>query len=206
LRETKECGQEFFADFCVREDNVSESGDPHRQQLAHQLVLLDRISRGGPFLDCLAIGCAEDLNIEALGACCESLLVADFSPMALESARQRRQWPGRTAFAGFDLRRDPIPGTFDLIVVVGVLDYFSRPSTFWRIRQKLAAALRPGAHLMIETVRSDDPLLDNFWWNKVMIKGKWINPYIAQHPALTTVEAVETAGYTITVYRKVLAS
>jgi SAM-dependent methyltransferase len=133
---------------------------------------------------------------------CDSLLVLDISPTALERARRRRPWSERIRFVEFDLRHNPIPGSFDLIVIAGVLEYFARLSTFHRTREKLAAALKPGGYLMVETTRMAYPIGDTCWWCRTMIVGKWINFFIAKHSSLAVIHSVETDDYVITVYRK----
>jgi 2-polyprenyl-3-methyl-5-hydroxy-6-metoxy-1,4-benzoquinol methylase len=171
-------------------------------RFATQTVLLNAISERRRLQKGLEIGCGEGLFTETLFRQCESLLALDISTVALERAKQRQLWNNRIRFAQFDLRNDPIPGTFDLIVIASVLEYLARPGTFRRVREKLAAALQPGAYLMVETTRNVYPVGDDCWWCKIMPIGKWINFFIANHEALTMVDSVETDDYVITVYQK----
>ena len=154
------------------------------------------------FADALEIVCAEGWYTEMLNEKCRSLLALDISPTALHRAHRRRAWHETVAFRQFDLRRDPMPGSFDLIVVASVLEYFSRPATFRRVREKLAHSLRPGGYLMVETTRSIDTAMDGCWWRGWLLQGKAINTFIAQHPALSEIGAAESDWYVITVYRK----
>jgi SAM-dependent methyltransferase len=203
-REEEECSQgSIDGYFHLRKDPWDYECNPiERQRFVGQAALLDDISRRTLFPNGLEIGCAEGLFTEVLAARCESLLVLDISRTALERARRRRPWGDRIKFVEFDLRHNPIPGNFDLIVVAGVLEYFARRSTFHHVRKKLAAALRPGGYLMVETSRAAYPIGDNCWWCKTMIIGKWINFFIAKHASLAVIHSVETEDYVITVYRK----
>ena len=163
--------------------------------------LLDSTRNGALFRKALEIGCAEGCFTELLADRCESLTVLELSPTALERARTRRLWPTHVHFSSFDLRRDSIPGHFDLVVVAGVLEYFSRRRTFFAVREKLVAATTPGGHLLIETTRPP-PVVDDSWWARYLVRGRWINTFMARHPALTTVHTFMNDLFVITLYRR----
>jgi SAM-dependent methyltransferase len=189
-------------DFTDRNDPWKYETNPmEHARFAQQTELLDEVRKGGLFKSGLEIGCAEGRYTETLAERCESLLVLDLSPTALARAQSRRQWPERVRFAAFDLRSDVVPGTFDLIVVAGVLEYFSRPSTLRRIRENLIAALRPNGYLLVETSRWN-PIVENAWWGRRLIRGKWINALVSEHPSLTVVSSVMTDSYSIVLCRK----
>jgi 2-polyprenyl-3-methyl-5-hydroxy-6-metoxy-1,4-benzoquinol methylase len=107
-------------------------------------------------------------------------------------------------FAQFDLRRESLPESFNLIVITGVLEYMPNPLTLHRVRKKLVDALRPGGYLMVETTRRTDATdrLENSWWSKLLLRGKWINQFIMRHPLLSPVSSVETDWYVIALCRK----
>ncbi len=178
-----------------------ETSAAERDRFVKQTELLDEARDGRLFDTGLEIGCAEGLYTEVIADRCESLLVLDISPTALARARSRRAWTERVRFGAFDLRSDAIPGTFDLVVITGVLEYFSRPTTFPRIREQLAGALRPGGYLLVETTRSN-PVVENSWWGERLIRGKWINIFISHHPSLIVVSSVMTDLYAITLLRR----
>jgi hypothetical protein len=127
--------------------------------------------------------------------------VLDISPTALARAQNRRNWFERVQFGAFDLQHDAIPGTYDLIVVAGLLEYFKRPPTLFKIRQKLTEALRSKGYLMIETSRAN-PLVEDSRWGRRLIRGKWINAFISGHPSLAVIHSTITESYCITLYRK----
>ena len=131
-------------EFARRTDPWNYETNPLEQtRFLKQTELLDEARENRRFQSGLEIGCAEGLYTEILAERCESLLVLDLSPTALARTQHRRQWSERVRFGAFDLRSEAIPGTFDLIIVAGVLEYFYRRSTLLKIREKLIAALRP---------------------------------------------------------------
>ena len=164
--------------------------------------MIDTASDGEHFRRGLEIGCAEGLYTEVLAQRCDSLRVLDLSPTALARARGRRRWPDSVTFGAFDLRRNIIPGTFDLIVVTGVLEYFSRPSTMARAREKLVAALAPGGCLLVETTRNNR-VVEGSWWGRYLVRGKWINHFFSCHPSLVVESDHCDEMFAITLLRRV---
>jgi SAM-dependent methyltransferase len=189
-------------DFAERNDPWRYETNPvEHARFLKQTELLDDVRNGQLFESGLEIGCAEGLYTEILAERCKSLLVLDLSPTALARAQGRRRWSERVRFAAFDLRSEVVPSTFDLIIVAGVLEYFSRPSTLFRIREKLTAALRPNGYLLVETTRVN-PIVENAWWGRRLIRGKWINAFISGHPSLTIISSLMTDSYSLTLCRK----
>ena len=178
-----------------------ETNPTERERFRDQTDLLDAVRGGEMFRSGLEIGCAAGLYTEILAQRCKLLLALDISPIALEIARRRCNCTGRVQFNTFDLRLEQMPGTFDLIVLAGVLEYFNRPATLFRIRQKLAAALEPGGYLLVESTRRRQ--LEDSWWGRRLIRGKWINVFIGQHPLLSVEGSVLTNSYAITLCRRI---
>ncbi len=179
-----------------------ETNPTEWQRFEDQTELIDRVAQGHKFASGLEIGCAEGLYTELVAERCESLLVLDISQAALAKTRKRRQWTERVQFGVFDLRLETIPGTFDLIVVAGVLEYYSRRRTFLRVREKLAAALKPEGYLLVETTRRYF-IIENSWWAPYLIRGKWINEFVSRHPSLRVVSSTVTDSFAITLYQKI---
>ena len=167
----------------------------------HQTAVLDRVRRDRALGDVLEVGCAEGFFTEVLATRCERLLAVDLSPAALERARRRRDWSGAVEFAQWDLRGDPLPGTFDMIVVAGVLEYFYRPSLLNRARDKLVGGLREGGLLFVVTTRSRPS--EDAWWARLLPRGVQVNRLVARHPALRTVAAETADWYEIVVLERV---
>jgi cyclopropane fatty-acyl-phospholipid synthase-like methyltransferase len=182
-----------------------ETNPLEQARFLKQTELLDAARGDRPFQFGLEIGCAEGLYTEILAERCESLLVLDLSPTALARTQSRCGWSERVRFNAFDLRNEAIPGTFDLIVVAGVLEYFSRPYTFFRVRKKLTGALRPNGYLLVETTRAN-PVVENAWWGRRLIRGRWINVFVSEHSSLAIISAATTDSCSITLYRRVESS
>jgi SAM-dependent methyltransferase len=187
--------------FAKNKDHLNYKTNPtERRRFQDQTRLLDAVRNGGMFRAGLEIGCGAGVYTEVLTQRCESMLVLDISPFALDLARKRRQWSNRVQFGTFDLRKDEIQGTFDLIILAGVLEYFNRPSTLFRVREKLVNALKPGGYLLVETTRR--PVLENTWWGRRLIRGQWINWFMSQHPSLSSLASRDTEAYAISLYRR----
>jgi SAM-dependent methyltransferase len=172
-------------------------------RFCRQRELLDIGRAGKRFERAVEIGSAEGVFTEMLAEICESLLVLDLSPTALERTRRRRDWGGRVKFQHWDLVSDPLPGQFDLIVAAGVLEYFKRPGTLRLIREKLTGSLGSGGLLLLESTRAN-PVIENAWWGKRLIRGKWINGFVAEHPSLQIVKEVCTDQFVITLFQSTL--
>jgi SAM-dependent methyltransferase len=186
-------------------DNIDpwkyETDAREHERFSLQTALLDEFRAGELFESGLEIGCAEGFFTEVIAKRCKSLLVLDLSPTALARAQARRPWPSSVRFQSFDLRDAAIPACFDLIVVAGVLEYFTKRKTFINVRSKLSDALQPGGYLLVESTRKS-PVVEGAWFGKAMIRGRWINDFIAKDPSLNTVSEVLTEKFAITLLQK----
>ncbi|WP_348263616.1 glycosyltransferase [Telmatobacter sp. DSM 110680] len=151
--------------------------------------MLDRVRGNSRFGCALEIGCAEGVFTEILADRCDSLLATDFLEVALGRARSRRHWGGHITFAQMDLRNDPLPNVFDLIVAIHVVEYIKNPLALRRVREKLVRGLRIGGYLLLGSCTGDDEFREGLWWSRYMLRGGYrINRFIADHPALTVVD------------------
>jgi GT2 family glycosyltransferase len=167
---------------------------------AHQLAVLDRARSGGQFGETWEVGCAEGYFTEPLAGRCESLLAVDLSEAALARARRRHDWADHVRFARFDLRADPLPGRFDLIVIAGVLEYLDRPSALAAARQRIVGALRPGGQLFVVTTRN--LVAEKAWWGRMFRRGTRINEYVGGDPRLVTRTVEEADWYVISLFER----
>jgi SAM-dependent methyltransferase len=195
--------QAVNAEFVDRADPFHyDTSVVNHARFARQKSMLDSVRAGKKFASAVEIGCAEGHFTEIVAEISDALLVLDISPVALARTRTRRSWEESVRFQEWDLRRDPIPGKHDLIVVAGVLEYFQRRSTFKRARASLVAGLKPGAYLLLESPVPHNSTVANAWWSKLLIRGKWINAFIAAHADLETVENDVLDIFVITLLRK----
>lgn len=183
-------------------DPFSYASNPQEQErLAIQEEMLDAIRGDSTFGSALEIGPGEGLFTEVVASRCDSFLVVDLAPTALERTQNRCAWASHVRFAKWDLLTDQMPGKFDLIVATGLLEYFTRRRTLAYVRSKLIDGVNDGGYLLVESTRSN-PLVERTWWAKALIRGRWINDFVAAHPAVTVEREILTERFAITLLRK----
>jgi amino acid adenylation domain-containing protein len=139
--------------------NSSYSGEPiGAEQMREQVEgTVERI-RGLGGARVLEIGCGTGLLLLRLAEGCEHYVGTDFSPAVLEGlgrAVARRGWDqvelrNRRAddFAGIE------PGSFDVVVLNSVVQYFPDAGYLLRVLEGAARAVRPGGHVWVGDVRN----------------------------------------------------
>jgi 2-polyprenyl-3-methyl-5-hydroxy-6-metoxy-1,4-benzoquinol methylase len=171
------------------------SDDPYgftrdREQFRFQraMQMLSAVGNGRPFGRTLEVGCAEGMFTERLADCCESVLAVDLASIALERAKRRCRNRPNITFVQWNVRKDVVDGTFDLIVATGVLEYILRRRTLRGACDRLIRALRPGGYLLLgNTVTQNE--MEHTWIGKRLIRGTLINDYVGSDPRLETVSA-----------------
>lgn len=162
-----------------------------KDRIRSEVEMLDAVRGKEPFGKALEVGCAEGMFTEKLAARCESLLAVDISCVALARAQRRLEGCEHVQFAHWDLRVDPMPGTYDLIVIIHALEYIRNPLYVRRARTKLVNSLRPGGHLLVGTMKVAE-IYEEAWWSRFFLRsGKRINRFFARHPALRVVQTAE---------------
>jgi SAM-dependent methyltransferase len=170
--------------FASRVDPYEFAREPERFDRACEM--LDKVCPSEGFVRALEIGCAEGIFTERLSGRCQSILALDLSKTALARAHERCHRFTHVAFAEWDLRNDSIVGQFDLIVAVGVLEYIRRPTALTDACDRVVAALGPGGYLLSgNTIVDGDN--ESRWWAKRLLRGTWINKYLARDPRLQVV-------------------
>lgn len=199
----KELSKEAIdCEFRLNEDPFNYMTTPsERVRFDQQAKLLDSIRKGGCFQHALEIGCAEGIFTEMLAERSKSLVVLDISPTALAKTRQRKNWGDCLHFQEWDLKHDSVPGTFDLIVAAGVLEYLQELGKFRKVRAKLIAALHPGGYLLLQSTKTN-PVVENAWWAKYIIRGERINKFFCEDKELQAIEWIVAENYVITLFRK----
>jgi len=182
-------------------DPWGDSTEVGREYLTRASKMLEAVAGGAMFRDAFDIGCAEGAFAELIAPHCGSILGGDLSPDAISRAKNRTTWPASVRFATWDLRNDPMPGPFDLIVVSGVLEYIHNPLKMRELRAKLVAGLIPGGYLQIGTTRAN-PVVEKSWFGRWLKRGKWINGFFAEHPSLKVVSTHTAPTYELTLFRK----
>lgn len=171
------------------------------QRVAITLAMLDRASPSG-FGKAIEIGCAEGIFTETVASRCRRLVAADYSPVALERARHRLKDSPQVEFRRIDLRPDPIEGTYDLVLAMGVLTYFVRPWDVRRAAEKLVAALKPGGVLFFSDARQSR-VFETAWWGRMMLRGgDQIRRMLDRHPELALEAVADTDAHVFATYRR----
>ncbi len=157
----------------------------------------------GPLTRVLELACAEGHFTVQLAPRVGALLAADISENALARAQARCEELPNIAFAQIDLRRDPIPGTFDLIVCSEVLYFIRDRFELRRVARKIARHLKPGGHFLTAhaNVVADDPTATGFDW-QVGFGAKRIGDTFARVPGLEFVRELRTPIYRVQLFRR----
>ncbi|MBS1805692.1 MAG: methyltransferase domain-containing protein [Acidobacteria bacterium] len=138
-------------------------------------------AHGGRFSKVLEVGCAEGMFTRMLAPYCESLDAVDLSPIAIDRARLLCKDSDKVNFREWDVRRDPLESTYDLIVATGVLEYILRPSTLRDAKERITAALKPGAYLLLGNTETGHHI-EKTWIGRKLIRGTIVNDLFANDP------------------------
>jgi SAM-dependent methyltransferase len=201
-----ERAEAFDHEYAARPDYwgyTTESHERERHLLA--IRLLDFARNGRRFGRVLEIACAEGVFTEMLAPLCDSLLGVDFSKIALERARQRLAQADGVSFNLWNLRSDPVPGAFDLIVVMDVLSRIRRPARLRKAIDKLVSALRSGDLLFAGDYRERPELRsleESRLGQHLLFGGKWVIAALSAHTALETLKTASTDSHVFALLRK----
>jgi 2-polyprenyl-3-methyl-5-hydroxy-6-metoxy-1,4-benzoquinol methylase len=176
--------------------------EPDEQERFHSAArLLDSVRCGERFASVLEIACAEGHFTDILSDRCASLLAVDISDLALERAQQRCAGEP-VEFRTWDLVHDPMPGTFDVVVVMDVLEMIRGRRTIRMLRPKLVDAVQPGGYLLVGNSRQCKDLEQALWAKWLIRGGKHINEYIGAHPDLLHVRSESSDLFINSLLRK----
>jgi len=193
LRDSPARGQaELNQEFILNEDPWSYATTPCQlERIRREVEMLDAVRGNERFGKALEVGCAEGMFTEKLAPLCDSLLAVDISSVALARAQRHLRGNEQVQFAHWDLRVDPVPAAFDLIVIVHALEYVRNPLHIRHARTELVNSLLPGGYLLIGTMKVAD-IYEYSWWGRFLLRsGKRINNWFAAHPALKVIRTEE---------------
>jgi 2-polyprenyl-3-methyl-5-hydroxy-6-metoxy-1,4-benzoquinol methylase len=187
----------------------SESQDPwatttsasEAERFAVTFEVLDS-SLHDRFEDVVELGCAEGIFTERLAPRCDHIDALDFSEVALERARTRLAGHSGITFRRWDMRRDPLKKSYDLVVAMGVLTSLYRPYDVRRVRDKIIGAMRPGAFMLFSDVRQS-LVFEDAWWGKYFLRGgEQIRRLLSSDSRLEKIKSADTATHVFALYRK----
>jgi hypothetical protein len=107
------------------------------------------------------------------------------------------------SFSKWDLKADPAPGPFDLIVITDVLGSTAR-GDIRRARDKVVSALTPGGYLLYGDCLGelDRRRIQSNWWGRLLLRGpRNIHRFVAAHPALVEITRRETSMHLLALFR-----
>jgi SAM-dependent methyltransferase len=180
----------------------SWSSELTEQKFQAAVEMLSDLGRN--FDRALEIGCAQGGMTERLAPLCKELLAVDFVPVALERA-QARCHQSHISFARWDLKVDPVPGQFDLIVISDVLGSFGGRADVRGARDKLVAALTPGGHLLYGDFvgdRATQRIHDSGLVRLLLFRPAKILLMFATHPALVQIATRNTGWHLLALFQK----
>lgn len=169
------------------------------------LEMLEGVKNAQRFATVFEIACAEGVFTEMLAPLCDSLVAVDFSEIALARARERCSRLKQVVFRPWNLRTDPVPGPFDLTVVMDVLTVIKGPGRLREIIAKLVAGLRRGDLLLLCDYREEPEMraLENSWiGRRLLFGGKWIREELTAHPQLEALRSEDTEHHVLALYRR----
>jgi SAM-dependent methyltransferase len=164
--------------------------------------LLDKARNGGLFQRAFEIGWGEGFVTEVLAPRCISVLAVDIAKTALDRGRLRCANWKNVRFDQWDLLQDDAPPACDLVLLMGVLEYFRRPQDLFYARSKITKMLAPGDHLLITSTRRHE-VIEGACWDRWLLRGsQHICDFLARHSLLRMEATASTPTQLFTLYRK----
>jgi len=192
----------FQSEFQEAIDPWSYGTQEGRNRFSVALNMLDQTEHAR-FALALEIGCAEGMFTKVLASRCDSLLAVDFAPLALERARQHCQSVPQINFRQWNLRHDPLPRQYSLIVVMDVLSTIFRPASLQAACAKLIDAVQDGGYLLFGDVRQSI-IFEQAWWNRYLMRGGMIIcELLKSHNELIQVATHDTETHVFALFRKI---
>ncbi len=195
---------EFYEErFTTHPDPFGYERQPYeRGRFKEASAMLDAVRGDRQFVRALEVGCHEGAFTEFLVTRCEAILATDQSPVVLERAKERCRNQEHVEVRRWNLCVDAVPGTFDLVVLMDVLECLHRPRVLREVRDKMVDALNPGGYLLV-TNSTLNPDLENASWARFFMRGgRRINDFVAQHPHVGVVHDLNEHGHALTILRK----
>lgn len=154
------------------------------------------------FDSAVELGCAEGIFTLRLAPLCKHLEGLDFSEVALARARERLAgYPGVT-FRRWDMRNEPLTGTYQLVVAMGVLTSLYRPGDVRRIASNAIDAIQPGGFLLFSDVRQS-PVFESAWWGRYVLRGgEQIRRLLSHDSRLESIAVADTRSHVFALYRR----
>jgi len=154
------------------------------------------------FQSAVELGCAEGIFTERIAPRCDHIDALDFSEVALSRARSRLSGHSGITFRRWDMRHDPLTGSYDLVIAMGVLTSLYRPRDLRRVSASAINAVKPGGFLLFSDHRQS-VVFETAWWGSLVLRGgEQIRRLLDRDPNLEKLKSAQTAAHVYALYRR----
>ena len=102
----------------------------------------------------------------------------------------------------WNLCTDPLPGTFDLVVLMDILECIHRPRVLSAARDRIVDSLPAGGCLLVTNSTVNEGLERASWGRLFLRGGRRINDFVARHPQLRVLQDFNESEHALTLFRK----
>lgn len=124
----------------------------------------------GEWGDALEVGCADGIFTAELARRCRSVAAFDVSDFARARAEERCAGFAHVEIGRLDLVRDPIPGHYDLVFAMDVLDLVHGRRRLAAVLDRLLGSVRVGGLLLLTACRVPETVR-RAWWSRWLPEG-----------------------------------
>lgn len=191
--------REYFETLFATQADPWQYTNPYEQKKYEQTLEILPAKR---FNQVLEVACAEGHFTAQLAALVENLLAVDISQVALDRAAQRCADFNNVSFQLFDLTKDEISGSFDLIICSEVLYYVGGWSELQAFARKVADALNPGGYFITAHANLvvDEPDKTGYNWGHPF-GAKGIGETFAKTHPLQLIKEIHTPLYRVQLFQ-----
>ena len=187
-------------------ESVYDTPDPWAYGSAYEQLKYERtlsLLPAGAIDHALELACSEGWFSVMLAPKVGHLTASDISGKALDRARQRCAGFSNIDYRRLDFFAEPLPTGLDLLVCSEVLYDLHDETALRRVVAKLAAALKPGGHLLTAHARllKDDPTRSGFDWDGAFgVDG--VTRALDATAGIALVRSMQAELYRIDLYRR----
>jgi predicted TPR repeat methyltransferase len=150
----------------------------------------------------LELGCGIGVFTDMLAARCERVVATDISAVGCERTRERCRAHANLTVHTLDLREEELPGPFDLVFAMDVLECIHGPGAVRTIARKLAGALHDRGHLIITMSRLPSEMSRSWWARRLVEGGDAMTDYLDGRHGLALVSRDLYPKYLVAVLEK----
>lgn len=177
----------WFSDPAQTFDQISTAqawnynSELEQERYARVLSKLDRL-RGRTWGGALELGCHDGVFTRLLADRCREVVACDISHDACQRTRTRCAGLANVRVQRFDIEKENVPGLYDLVFAMDILNYVYGRDKMLRIQARIAAALKPSGILVITDCRLAPYIRDAWFRYFVPVGGDNIADLFAMRP------------------------